>query len=38
MGMTAEDVYDAYLKKIKLITNRQDSGYEKKDENDSSHI
>ena len=38
MGMTAEDVYEAYLKKNKVNHNRQDSGYEKKDENDSRHI
>ena len=38
MGMTAEDVYDAYLKKNKVNHNRQDSGYQKKDENDSRHI
>ena len=38
MGMTAEDVYDAYLKKNKVNHIRQDSGYHKKDENDSRHI
>ena len=38
MGMTAEDVYETYLKKNKVNHNRQDSGYEKKDENDSRHI
>ena len=38
MGMTADDVYEAYLKKNKVNHNRQDSGYEKKDENDSRHI
>ena len=38
MGMTADDVYAAYLKKNKVNHNRQDSGYEKKDENDSRHI
>ena len=38
MGMTAEDVYEAYLKKNKVNHNRQDSGYQKKDENDSRHI
>ena len=38
MGMSADDVYEAYLKKNKVNHNRQDSGYEKKDENDSRHI
>ena len=38
MGMIAEDVYDAYLKKNKVNHNRQDSGYEEKDESDSRHI
>ena len=38
MGMTADDVYDAYLKKNKVNHNRQDSGYEEKDESDSRHI
>jgi len=38
MGMTADDVYESYLKKNKVNHNRQDSGYEKKDENDSRHI
>ncbi|MGB0290405.1 MAG: dUTPase [Opitutales bacterium] len=38
LGMTAEDVYVAYTKKNKVNHNRQDSGYEKKDESDSRHI
>ena len=38
MGMTAEDVHEAYLKKNKVNHNRQDSGYTTKDENDSRHI
>ena len=38
MGMSADDVYDAYLKKNKVNHNRQDSGYEEKDESDSRHI
>ena len=38
MGMTAEDVHDAYLKKNKVNHNRQESGYREKDENDSRHI
>lgn len=38
MGMTAEDVHEAYLKKNQVNHNRQDSGYSKKDEDDSRHI
>ena len=38
MGMSAEDVYSAYLKKNKVNHDRQNSGYTKKDENDSRHI
>jgi dimeric dUTPase (all-alpha-NTP-PPase superfamily) len=38
MGMTAEDVHEAYLKKNKVNHNRQDSGSSTKDENDSRHI
>ena len=38
MGMTAEDVHEAYLKKNKVNHERQQSGYAKKDENDSRHI
>ena len=38
MGMSADDVYEAYLKKNKVNNNRQDSGYSEKDENDSRHI
>lgn len=38
LGMTPEDVYEAYTKKNKVNHNRQDSGYEKKDEDDSRHI
>ncbi len=38
MGMTADDVHEAYLKKNKVNHNRQDSGYSTKDENDSRHI
>ncbi len=38
MGMTANDVHEAYLKKNKVNHNRQDSGYSSKDENDSRHI
>jgi dimeric dUTPase (all-alpha-NTP-PPase superfamily) len=38
LGMTADDVYDAYLKKNKVNHQRQQSGYDKKDEADSRHI
>jgi dimeric dUTPase (all-alpha-NTP-PPase superfamily) len=38
MGMSADDVYEAYLKKNKVNHNRQDSGYSIKDEDDSRHI
>ena len=36
--MSADDVYEAYLKKNKVNHNRQDSGYSSKDEDDSRHI
>ena len=38
MGMSADDVFQAYLKKNKVNHNRQESGYSSKDENDSRHI
>ena len=38
MGMSATDIHEAYLKKNKVNHNRQDTGYESKDENDSRHI
>jgi dimeric dUTPase (all-alpha-NTP-PPase superfamily) len=38
LGMSADDVYDAYLKKNKVNHERQDSGYSEKDESDSRHI
>jgi len=38
LGMTSEDVYQAYLKKNAVNHERQDSGYVKKDEADSRHI
>jgi dimeric dUTPase (all-alpha-NTP-PPase superfamily) len=38
MGMSADDVYEAYLKKNKVNHNRQDTGYSSKDEDDSRHI
>ncbi len=38
LGMTADDVYQAYLKKNAVNHARQESGYSKKDEADSKHI
>jgi dimeric dUTPase (all-alpha-NTP-PPase superfamily) len=38
LGMTAEDVFQAYLKKNEINLRRQDSGYIAKDANDSRHI
>jgi dimeric dUTPase (all-alpha-NTP-PPase superfamily) len=38
MGMSAEDVHEAYLKKNQVNHERQESGYSKKDEDDSRHI
>jgi dimeric dUTPase (all-alpha-NTP-PPase superfamily) len=38
LGMSAEDVYQAYLKKNQINHQRQDSGYTAKDAGDSRHI
>ena len=38
LGMTPDDVYQAYLKKNQVNHQRQESGYVKKDEADSKHI
>lgn len=38
LGMTPDDVYQAYLKKNAVNHNRQESGYEVKDHQDSVHI
>ena len=38
MGMSAEDVHEAYLKKNQVNHDRQESGYSKKDEDASRHI
>ena len=38
LGMSADDVYQAYLKKNAVNFQRQDSGYVSKDETDSKHI
>lgn len=38
LGMSADDVYAAYVKKNKVNHERQESGYTQKDEEDSKHI
>ena len=38
LGMSADDVYQAYLKKNEVNFKRQDSGYTQKDTTDSRHI
>lgn len=38
LGMTADDVFEAYLKKNEVNHQRQETGYVKKDEADSRHI
>ena len=38
LGMSADDIFAAYVKKNEVNFKRQDSGYVKKDENDSKHI
>lgn len=38
LGMTPDDVYQAYLKKNEVNHKRQESGYSAKDEADSRHI
>ena len=38
LGMTADDVYQAYVKKNQVNHARQESGYVAKDHNDSRHI
>ena len=38
LGMTADDVHQAYIKKNQVNHERQDSGYSEKDESDSRHI
>ena len=37
LGMSADDVFAAYLKKNKVNFQRQESGYEEKDPSDSKH-
>jgi len=38
LGMSADDVFQAYVKKNQVNVQRQESGYVKKDESDSRHI
>lgn len=38
LGMSADDVFNAYVKKNEVNFRRQDSGYTVKDEEDSRHI
>jgi dimeric dUTPase (all-alpha-NTP-PPase superfamily) len=38
LGMSAEDLFNAYLKKNEVNHHRQDVGYVQKDETDSLHI
>jgi len=38
LGMSADDVYEAYVKKNKVNFERQESGYTAKNEDDSRHI
>jgi len=38
LGMSADDVFQAYLKKNEVNFQRQESGYQAKDSSDSRHI
>ena len=38
LGMSADDVFNAYVKKNEVNFKRQDAGYAVKDEHDSKHI
>jgi dimeric dUTPase (all-alpha-NTP-PPase superfamily) len=38
LGMSADDVFNAYVKKNEVNFKRQESGYHVKDEGDSKHI
>lgn len=38
LGMSADDVFQAYVKKNEINFKRQESGYTEKDLNDSKHI
>lgn len=38
LGMSADDVFQAYVKKNEVNFKRQETGYTQKDEHDSKHI
>jgi len=38
LGMSADDVFNAYVKKNEVNFKRQEGGYRQKDEHDSKHI
>lgn len=38
LGMSADDIYNAYLQKHAVNVQRQEDGYEEKDEDDCRHI
>lgn len=38
LGLTADDIFEAYTKKHRVNLARQDSGYRSKDETDNKHI
>lgn len=38
LGMSADDVFQAYVKKNQVNFQRQETGYAQKDDNDSRHI
>ena len=38
LGMSADDVFNAYIKKNEVNFKRQESGYKQKDAHDSKHI
>ena len=38
LGMSADDVFQAYVKKNEVNFQRQETGYRQKDEHDSKHI
>jgi dimeric dUTPase (all-alpha-NTP-PPase superfamily) len=38
LGMSADDVFNAYVKKNEVNFKRQETGYTRKDEHDSKHI
>jgi dimeric dUTPase (all-alpha-NTP-PPase superfamily) len=38
LGLSADEIFDAYVKKHRVNLQRQESGYTVKDENDNQHI